>query len=371
MQNDKPGRAKSDSSNSRKADEVRHRLQYVCGVCFGGNEARFAEVAGYRHRLSYFKSVLRGPLTPTLNFVGNVVKSGVVSADFLLCGVGAPLCVMQDDEDATAVQLQNPDGCFDTSAVRYATESERVQPVFQGLPRFDALLPVARAVYAARSANKPVVGFVPAQTILRGDASAVIELLRKKYLTAVVLSSAAVVRDVELARFGGCAKTTPLAQQLIDINDAARLAASSGTGYGEMLGRCCFLNNSYRDLSVLAAAYDVGATALVHGALGDGINHWFPAVGGAKLGAALGAACYTDMLIFGGTIAACFGSPAGVYISPDYRGQALFQNAVAANQTHCDETAPRSLVLSAYATNKTTNTFHALLAACDAAYTTD
>ena len=71
------------------------------------------------------------------------------------------------------------------------------------------------------------------------------------------------------------------------LNRAAKLAASEGKGLGEIVGREILdAKLKFREQSVLATAYKIGAPATVHVTLGADIIHMHPDADGGAIGAA-------------------------------------------------------------------------------------
>jgi len=194
-------------------------------------------------------------------------------------------------------------------------------------------------------------------------------MLRKRYITTLVCTTAAAYRDAEFARYGGFA-SNKFDNRLIDINEAAFLAANNGLGYGEAIGRWCFPRDSNREASAIATAYELGVPVVVQATVGDSPNYWFPSKRGAELGAAIGAASYTDMLIFTEQLRQCAKPNCGVFIPTHISGAEFLEFASQALES--DAMTPTINVLSYLDminfSGEQWRTFPALLAACDAVY---
>jgi hypothetical protein len=80
-----------------------------------------------------------------------------------------------------------------------------------------------------------------------------------------------------------------------EINDIAKEAAELGLGLAENVGRRILADElPHRGVSILAAAYEAGVPVTAHVGIGYDIIHEHPNCDGG----ALGAASYTDFLIF-------------------------------------------------------------------------
>lgn len=83
------------------------------------------------------------------------------------------------------------------------------------------------------------------------------------------------------------------------VNEAAKQAYRDGIGFGEALGRMIWeCNLPHRDISIFAAGYRLGIPVTVHVGIGYDIVHEHPNCDGA----AIGAASYTDFLIFANSV---------------------------------------------------------------------
>jgi hypothetical protein len=347
---------------------IRQRLQFVLQTVYNGKITYFAKAAGMGGQLTHFAEVVRGAKTPTPRFIATVVNQAGINAEFLLCGTG-PIKGVSRLEYAAENLAPNMEPIwpvFDTTTMQFTADASRSFPETQ--PGGLTELPLARKIHAARQADKPVIVYLTARHVLAGACPPLAEMLRKRYVTAVALTGAAAYRDVELARFGGCAGSPAFSHDLIDINEAVIMAANSGIGYGEALGRWCYPRVETRRDSVIATAYETGGLVTVHSAIGESPNHWFPVPQAAKLGAAIGAATYTDLLVLTEYFKRCSGSPGGVFIYSDFAGLELYQCAVAATQQ--DALAPRveDVETCLLIGGEFRLTFPALLVSCDAVY---
>ncbi len=167
---------------------------------------------------------------------------------------------------------------------------------------------IARRMVVARHAGRPVVLLMGAHVIKAGVSRHVIDLMERGIITHVAMNGAGPIHDYELALIG--ATTESVARYIREgqfglwietgaMNDIISDAAATGIGIGEAVGRAIMRGNlPYRDVSICAAGYRLGIPVTVHVGIGYDIIHEHPNCNGA----ALGAASYTDFLVFAHTI---------------------------------------------------------------------
>lgn len=341
----------------------------MCELLCGGNVRVFAHKLGIQPRR--LRDALDGEHTLWMHALLQVVQLGLCNAEWLFCGTGP---VRPQENTAAEPPITLAAGIvsshprLNTFEVQYEqVGTPPIQTISQSPPDETAFLH-ARAIHAARSANKPVVLFLGHEAIADNVGPIVNAMLEKGYVTGVALSSAAALRDFERALFGGRVSHADRLHELSALNSAALRAATSGMGYGEVLGRWSFPVDSHRAMSVLARAYELHRPATVHLALGDSMHHFFPAKFGAERGAALGAASYVDMLIFAAEVRELRGNPSGIFISadPGEHGARLFSNSLAAYES--EQSPPEDDVTQIFISREYRHTFPALLTACDAVY---
>ena len=160
---------------------------------------------------------------------------------------------------------------------------------------------LAAAIVQARAEDHPVVVAAGAHVVKVGLARVLIGMMEDGAISALALTGAGAIHDWEIAAIGatsedvgrglhegsfGMADETGRA-----LNDAAREAAASGEGFGEVLGRRIVEGGlAHRDASLLARAFELGIPVTVHVAIGADIVHQHPSADGA----AIGAATFTD-----------------------------------------------------------------------------
>lgn len=164
-------------------------------------------------------------------------------------------------------------------------------------PVTQALGAVADAVVRAHKEDAPVVFAMGAHVIKVGLAPFVIDLLERGVLTAVVLNGAGAIHDLEIALCGetsedvragledgtfGMIEETPAL-----MNDAANLGRHRGLGkaIGDLIDEDPD-EFPHSELSILAAASRLDATATVHVAIGTDTVHMHPEASGGTIGAA-------------------------------------------------------------------------------------
>jgi len=191
------------------------------------------------------------------------------------------------------------------------------------LPEFDhpALPLLADRMVRAQARDAAVILMMGAHVIKCGLGRYVIDLMERGLISAIALNGAGSIHDYELALVGGTSESVAryirtgefgLWQETGTLNEMAIQAAEEGIGFGEAVGRAIWEGHlPHRDISVLAAGYRLGIPITLHVGIGYDIVHEHPNCDGA----ALGAASYTDMLIYAhqvsrleGGVMLCFGS---------------------------------------------------------------
>lgn len=152
-----------------------------------------------------------------------------------------------------------------------------------------------RAVASAAKNEKSVLVMFGAHFVKCGLSRLLIDLMKRRAVTAVAMNGAGAVHDVEIAMwgvtsenvaerlrdgsFGTCADTADL------VNGAAVAGAREGEGLGEALGRTLVEQSAPNaDTSILATARELGIPATVHVALGTDIVHQHASADGAAIG---------------------------------------------------------------------------------------
>ena len=154
---------------------------------------------------------------------------------------------------------------------------------------------VVDAIVAAHKRRKTVLWMFGAHVIKVGLSPLLIELLRRKIITAIAMNGAGVIHDFELAFMGSTSED--VAAALADgsfgmaeethsyLNKAIREGAAKGWGLGRSVGAMIVKRRlPFRNLSVLATCLELDVPATVHVAIGTDIIHQQSSADGAAIG---------------------------------------------------------------------------------------
>ena len=171
---------------------------------------------------------------------------------------------------------------------------------YESLPNFLAVndfRAVVDAIAAAHRNRKTVLWMFGAHVIKVGLSPLLIDLIRRKIITAIAMNGAGVIHDFELAFMGSTSED--VAAALADgsfgmaeethayLNRAIREGAAKGWGLGQSVGAMIVKRRlPYRKLSLLAACHELGVPATVHVAIGTDIIHQQSSADGAAIGRA-------------------------------------------------------------------------------------
>lgn len=169
---------------------------------------------------------------------------------------------------------------------------------YESLPNFLAakdLRTVVDAIVSAHQEKKRVLLMFGAHVIKVGLSPLLLDLIRRKVVTAIAMNGAGVIHDFELS-FMGCT-SEDVAAALADgsfgmaeethslINRAIAEGAKKGMGLGEAVGAMIVKRRlPYRNLSLLATCYQMKVPATVHVAIGTDIIHQQSSADGAAIG---------------------------------------------------------------------------------------
>ncbi len=151
-------------------------------------------------------------------------------------------------------------------------------------------------ILAARRKGFPVILMMGAHVVKVGLGPVIIDLIRRRIITAVAMNSAAAIHDVETAMWGKTSED--VAETILDgsfgmagetgalINNTLTEAfQGSDMGYGEALGRKLLkLKAQNAGMSILACCSALGVPATVHAAIGTDTIHQQPTMNGAATG---------------------------------------------------------------------------------------
>jgi len=170
------------------------------------------------------------------------------------------------------------------------------------------LATVAARLKSARDSNAARILMMGAHVLRAGVNRHLIDLLERGLISHIAMNGAGAIHDYELARIGATTESVAryiatgefgLWRETGELNDWIREAASLRHGLGEHIGeRIQASDFPHRDLSVFAHAYRLGIPVTVHCGIGYDILHEHPNCDGA----AIGAASYTDFLIFAAAV---------------------------------------------------------------------
>jgi hypothetical protein len=152
-----------------------------------------------------------------------------------------------------------------------------------------------RAWETARSRQRARLVFLGAHVVKCGLGPIIIDLIRRRYITHVAVNGALPVHDLELALFGATSEDVSanlktgrfgmVRETATIINSIASLAAVTGLGLGEAIGKYLMEEKApLRRHSILAQAYQAGVPVTVHVALGTDTIHQHPEADGSALG---------------------------------------------------------------------------------------
>jgi hypothetical protein len=172
-------------------------------------------------------------------------------------------------------------------------------------PDYDVL---ARRLVEAKERGSARMLMMGAHVIKVGMSRWIIDMMERGLITHLSANGACAIHDYELSLVGETTESVAryiksgefgLWRETGNLNEIAKCAASEGIGFGEAVGRE-ILEGDYphKDVSIFAAAKRLGIPATIHVGIGYDIIHEHPNTDGA----ALGAASYTDFLIFTETI---------------------------------------------------------------------
>jgi hypothetical protein len=203
---------------------------------------------------------------------------------------------------------------FDRSRLRVKPVAERQNDLQHGwwlqpadpAPPFEHpdLATIATRLQAAKEAGVCRILMAGGHLFRAGVNRHLIELLRGGWIDHLAMNGAVAIHDYELARIGATTESVAryirsgefgLWTETGELNDWVSEAARERLGCGENIGRRISESDyPYRDLSVLAAAYQLSIPATVHAGIGYDIVHEHPNCDGA----AWGQASYRDFLVF-------------------------------------------------------------------------
>jgi hypothetical protein len=203
---------------------------------------------------------------------------------------------------------------FDTSQLNLQPISNRINnltlkdiiPLDAKPPdvQFNNLDKVAHEIILARKKGAPVILFMGAHVLRRGNSRFIISLMEKGLVTHLAVNGAFAIHDFEFSLIGA---TTESVEKYIaegqfglwaetgQINEFVLKGNSMGLGLGESIGKYIFEEDfPHRDISIFTTAYKNKIPITVHVSIGQDIIHEHPNFNGASFGES----SYRDFLIF-------------------------------------------------------------------------
>jgi hypothetical protein len=154
-----------------------------------------------------------------------------------------------------------------------------------------------RRIVEARRGGRPVVLALGAHVVKCGLSPVILDLMRRRIVTALALNGAGAIHDLEVAAIGETSED--VAKTLLDgtfglvretpelMNRAAARACREKIGFGCALGEIVREEKlARRDLSLLAAGVELDVPVTVHVCIGADTVHLHPGTDGAALGEA-------------------------------------------------------------------------------------
>ena len=150
-------------------------------------------------------------------------------------------------------------------------------------------------MHKARKKNKAIIFGLGAHVIKVGLSPVIIDLMKEGWITALALNGAGIIHDFEIAFAGQTSEDVELqiengkfgmAQETGKmLNEAINLGEKESLGLGEAVGKMIAASNfPYKDMSLLAVAYNLNIPVTVHVAIGTDVIHFHPEAKGKALG---------------------------------------------------------------------------------------
>jgi hypothetical protein len=163
---------------------------------------------------------------------------------------------------------------------------------------------IARRMVKASEDKAAIILMMGAHLLRAGNSRYIIDLLRKGLLTHIAMNGAGVIHDYEMALVGATTESVSryisegqfgLWTETGGINEIVKHGVACGLGFGEAVGKAISEGEfPYKEVSILAVAYELRVPVTIHVGLGYDITHEHPNCDGA----AIGQASYEDFLIF-------------------------------------------------------------------------
>lgn len=154
---------------------------------------------------------------------------------------------------------------------------------------------VVSSIVTASKEKKRIIFMLGAHVIKCGLSPVLIDLARRRIVSAFAMNGGCSIHDFEIAMWGRTSEDVEAGLSdgsfgMADetgrlMNEAYEEGASQEAGMGEVLGRKLLsLNAPHRDLSILAVCAELDIPVTVHVCVGADIVHQHPTVNGASIG---------------------------------------------------------------------------------------
>lgn len=172
---------------------------------------------------------------------------------------------------------------------------------------FESLLPkilkgneireIVNAVVAANKKRKPVIFAIGAHVIKCGLSPIIIDLMKRRIVTAVAMNGAGAIHDYEIAMIGETSEDVAVEIKkgcfgMVEetgamMNSAMNRFVTDKVGMGEALGKDIHEKRlRYKEYSILYHGYELKIPVTIHSAIGTEIIHMHPSADGAVIGMA-------------------------------------------------------------------------------------
>lgn len=154
---------------------------------------------------------------------------------------------------------------------------------------------LVKAIVTAHKNGKPIVFAMGGHVIKCGLSPCIIDLIKRRLITAIAMNGAASIHDFEIALIG--ATSEDVTRTIQDgsfgmaeetgrlMNEAIKDGAKRNLGMGQALGRKLLeIDAPYNEYSTLVAGTTLGIPVTVHVAIGGDIIHQHPCADGAAIG---------------------------------------------------------------------------------------
>jgi len=154
---------------------------------------------------------------------------------------------------------------------------------------------VADEVIKSFKKGKPVIWGIGAHVIKCGLSPLIIDLMKRKLITALVMNGAGAIHDFEIAYMGGTSEDVAheikkgrfgMVEETGSImNKVLEKHFKKNKGLGEIWGKELSKGKyPYKDYSLLACGHENSIPVTIHVAIGTDITHMHPTFNGSKMG---------------------------------------------------------------------------------------